>query len=332
VPPGATKPGQTSQTLPSGRVIVPAKQRAAQASTLSEDGGAQAGVPAPRSKRARPDVSSFWQEGHRPELRNVAPSEAHVDFPAHDREFNRAEAGITRVLSDAKHKTIGRMADAVANALKSGVKPSEIAFRRDPNLHQAILGEIQKTYDFGRKQAIAEHARLMQRAGKVTKFADYATGFMLADPAARKPPKSLIVTADVAAEDFENRLADAARNVANDLRAKYADDFASMDAGELADQTFGAIDDYAEGFIARAAMEASRKAMGAGRKDGFDEVGDEAADAGAVFERTEMVDSPNICDNCEPLDGEQGPTYSSVDEDVCEGGALCRKIITEVFA
>jgi hypothetical protein len=136
-----------------------------------------------------------------------------------------------------------------------------------------------------------------------------------------------------AVQDFDNRLADATRNVANDLRrAKNLDD---MTAGEIADELFGAIDAYSEGFIDRAAQESVRGALADGRGEGFDEFQQELEDNDGFYERTALLDK-NTCKPCEAHDGERieaadGPPPSPSDDDICEGGPECRCTWYEVI-
>jgi len=271
---------------------------------------------------------------------------------------------VARILRRQKKKTIRAMADKMADALKAGQQPSDVTFPHDGDLQTRVHSELARVHQFGVDQVRAEHARLLEnrkskienrnsaaasgqsaiddrqstieepwKFGEGTGSREQGTGdgavVILADGI--QNPKSKIenrpsLHAEIAVEDYENRLADATRNVANDLRR--SQDIDGLSAAELADEIFGAVGDYSEGFIDRAAQEGVRAELGAGRNEGFDESQEELEENGGFYERSCLLDK-NTCPPCEAHDGERieatdGPPEETADDGICEGGPECR--------
>jgi hypothetical protein len=287
-------------------------------------------LPAASAKRPRSTPSPYWDEP-------VHENEAHVDWRAHDREISRAQDSVARILRKQKKKTVRAMADQMANALKGGQKPSDVVFPHDAELQDRVHKETARVHQFGLDQVRAEHQRLMAKRPQIapiTQMAEDPASVVLASvqsaKSANTPPS---LHAEITVQDYTNRLADATKNVANDLRRTQNLD--EMDAGELADLIFGAVDDYSEGFIDRGAQESVRGAMADGRSEGFGESQDELEDNDGFYERSCLLDK-NTCKPCEQHDGDvvqaaDGPPADAADDGICEGGPECRCTWYEVI-
>lgn len=275
------------------------------------------------SRKQRTHLSPFWQPGHDPKLRMVSPSEAHLDFPAHQAEHERAQRQIGNLLSSAKPLLIRAYAEKMARALKAGEDPATVTFKPNTELRQKLSTETQRTYDFGYDQVQQERQRLLSQP-RLVRLADVP----------KKKSRGLI--AEIAASDVETDIANATRKSANDLRR--ADALEQMPAAQVADQLFSAVNDtgYVDDGIERAGREAARSAMASGRYDGLVQGKAQLASSGGFYERTGMLDD-NECDNCEDHDGDKvpavdGPPPPTTNDGVCEAGPLCRCEWFEVIA
>jgi hypothetical protein len=266
-----------------------------------------------QATRTRDRQSPYW---HAP----VAPTETHVDFRTINQKFDQAEAAVADLLRRNRRRTIRQLANRAAEMLKNGQRPSVITYQPDTRLEKQILAVLQQAYDFAKSQVLEEHRRLLERSGRQ----QAALSEVLAD--VPRPTKNLGLIAEVAVEDYGNRLALAAQNAANDLRRSL--DIGGMSAGEIADELFGALDDISDGYFDNIAAEGVRTAMGRGRNDALEALRAELGGLRGFWERTSVMDK-NRCSNCAAHDGDQMPADGPPpppppDDGICEGGHLCR--------
>jgi hypothetical protein len=216
--------------------------------------------------------SAFWHE-------KVHPTQVHIDFASLHQAVATGEDRIARVLQGpARARVIASIAHQAVEQLKAGKRPSELTFAHDDALRAALLPEITRVYDAVRKATHGEIDRQWksrftteaQRHGEENAqrlSASVVEPEVLATAGFQVPmkyPPELVV--DGAVQDVVNRYGAAARNVANDLEAD--------EIGSLDDDVFvNALHQLADGFIDRAAAEASRDAMRGARNDELGEAG-----------------------------------------------------------
>jgi hypothetical protein len=282
--------------------------------------------------RARTVPSQFWKEGHDPALKNVHPTERHVDFPGHQRELDAAEAELERTLKGTKRKIVRGMAEKAAAAVKGGASPASLAFSVPEGLKEAVQPLTARVYRHFRGQVRVEHGRL--RWGGPAALGEQTLQDQGAD--ASDVPGLI---AEIAAEGYTSELGQALKRSMLRLRADQTVDLSSLSKSEIADLLYDgviapgtgipAVSDNLEGNIAAGAV---RGAFRRGRSDEAQQIIDEMGRQGVPVRmiRVAVLDK-NVCGPCADADGQPWPPDVPVNS-ICEGGDLCRcEPIEEAF-
>jgi hypothetical protein len=273
----------------------------------------------PRKLRGVP--SKFWQPGDPAHLEHVYPNEAHVNFPAHWRALRKAESGIASYLRGQRDRAIRAMANQMALALIAGEKPGNVQLSPGVDLAAGLTGIIDPLYQMGRSEVRAEHERL----DSARRDAHYAR-LQMADAGA-KPQGGLF--ARIAAQFFDEALENDATNAGISMLKKYGDAIRDQNAGELADELFGAIDDNSDGFIDGIADQTARPAFRKGRSDEFDALAAELEKQGYKLQMIRVCAmEKDSCDSCREANGQPidpGEDITEIHEgppDTCECAAM----------
>jgi hypothetical protein len=293
VPPGATKPGQTSQTLPSGRVIVPAKQRAAQSATLSES-------PAPR--------------------RELLPHEKKHDFNAHIERQDRTARVVAKILRGAATDLVGAVAKQAA--VTPIAQMHTVTASADHQLTARIEKSLGVSHRFGYCQVYAERKRATGRGKNVP--VKNLKGVTLS----AKPPKHQVrFVAEATISDFNNEVAKRARARAIDLAKE------GITGDELASQVSKDVLAAPDGFLDVIGQEASRAALAGGRAAAMEELQPEIAKyvRSEVMDRGTAA-CAEAGGGCEEGDGQEFDSYDDAPQppfEDCAGD--CRGQLIPVF-
>jgi hypothetical protein len=317
MPDDGTQPDPEQQDSGKGQVVSGKQKQNAktQASEVVIPNGSEgSGSEARFLAAARNDVrvnprstpSPFWQPGDPEHLKNIHPREAHVDFPAHDAIVRNAQSDIRNQLSAVSHQRIRRYADTMAKALKKGVQPSAVSFQHDQELQDKILAILAPLYQAARGEVRKESGRL----GETRREAWRSNVAMAEVPQGKYPgPPGLI--AEVTVQDIDADLANATRKAAIDLKrvgAAHEPPLQDMDAGDIADELFGAIGDvaYVDNGLDQAASGAARTAFREGRDDEFQQIVDELKKQGVEVKLIRVsAREKESCQSCLDADGEE---------------------------
>jgi hypothetical protein len=287
--------------------------------------------------RAHP--SPFFKEGDPEHLRHVYPNEAHVDFPAHWRALRGAEARIASVLRSQRGRAIRALANQMAKALIAGERPGDVRFERPDDLNAKLAAILDPLYAIGQSEVRAEHERLRKEQAdrQLGRLADRQMGSgqvgnlsaELPISLSAQPPKQGGLFAQIAAQFFDEALENDATNAGISMLKKYGDSITDRNAGELADELFGAIDDNADGFIDTIADQSARGSFRKGRGDEFDQVADELERQGYKLQMIRVCAmEKESCDSCREANGQPldpGEDITAIHEgppDTCECEAM----------
>jgi hypothetical protein len=328
LPAGATKPGDTSKVLPTGRTIMPAKQRAAQAVAMAGEITRSPDHPITRSARIRDQVSPLWQHGDPAHLKNVHTDELHVDFAAHLAAMERGKTAVAGAFDRSKPRLIRAAAKTFAAALKKGKNLNSAAPEHDVGLENEVAGILNVAHQAGFEEARKEHARLV-----ATGKSRYPDPLHLSD--AERPVAQVLapqLRAEISVQDVIADIAQAARKAALDLAAGNAGRAPlGPTEEELADEIYSqaAGTAYVDEGIERTAAEAANEAFRGGRSSAFTEIVKalEAAGVTPRFFRVAVLDK-NVCGNCEAADGQDVDPDQDLSA-ICDGQDLCRCQVAE---
>jgi len=331
-PAGDTQPGQTSHVLPSGRAVVPAKERARQSQAVQASARfvQSADAFSFRPARVRNQVSPLWRDGDPAHLQKVHADETHIDFGAHLAHLERAEAAVKGAFERAKPRLMRSAATLFASRIQDSKFRIQdlisIAPQHDAELAREVGAILSRVHAAGVEEARLEHARLAA-AGKLPSL--NLDGVRLSDdggtPALPSKPQ---LRAEIAVQDVIADIAQAARKAALDLAAS---DFEDESEQEIADEIYSQAADtaYVDEGISRTAAEAANRAFRGGRLEAQLEIESALRAAGIEpqFFRVGVLDK-NICGNCEAADGQRCRPDADLSQ-ICDGKDLCRCQVAE---
>lgn len=251
--------------------------------------------------RKRETPSPFWRAGDPEHLAKVHPHEQHVNFVQHARLIDGAQADVARKLRAALPGTIRRYALPMAGYLKNGLKPSEIFTPHDYELEARLFDVLNRLSRDGAQEVQKEHARL--HGGLLVASATLLdVGAIHESPRLQKPH----LYAELAVQDFAERIGDAVVNVGNDLRRAHADDFGSRTANAITEELSQAVSERSSGFIDNIAVGAARDTFRAGRESAFEAIKRELEKQGVKvrFVRVSAMEKSS-CASCKNADGEE---------------------------
>jgi hypothetical protein len=235
-------------------------------------------------------------------------AEVHVPHQSIVATLDGGAAAIAAALRTAKQPMIAEMAKRAAAATPGRV-------------HQAAMPPLDKTLS----ATVRQRLEAVYQAGRASVEQELAS-----QRAAR--PMAGPTQLDATGADALQLVADTTVGmVQNQLGARTKASALAQQRGgtpPTADQVASDTDDQADGWIDRAAAEATHQAFAAGRQDGF------AAHRNEIdrFVYSAMLDM-NTCGECADADGKEGSEddIPAVPNPNCEGGAQCRCMWVAVF-
>jgi hypothetical protein len=256
--------------------------------------------------------------------RELKPHEKKHDFMGHVKRSDTTARQVARVLRQAKPEAVRELARRASSLHVSQLGDLRAEF--DHSLAARIEKVLKIAHDYGYGQIYAERFRATGRGKNVpvkVAGAEAERHSALLAELAKSPKKKTSFTAQATITDFNNWLTARAKGAAVDAGKTGATGEAleKAVADDLLEGSDGAID--------RAADEAARSAVAAGRANAMEELAPEIES----YVRSEIIDK-NTCENCERGDGTEWKSFAAIDwtpGDDCDGHDACRGQVIPIF-